>query len=56
MKTGYLAFVGLFFPGIVRWIGFAIFLAILYWRRQEERELESNYGEVYLGYRKRTWF
>ena len=29
---------------------------ILYWRRLEERALESGYGEVYRTYRQRTWF
>jgi protein-S-isoprenylcysteine O-methyltransferase Ste14 len=29
---------------------------ILYWRRLEERALESVYGEVYRVYRRRTWF
>lgn len=29
---------------------------ILYWRRLEEEELESRYGEVYREYRKGTWF
>jgi protein-S-isoprenylcysteine O-methyltransferase Ste14 len=29
---------------------------ILYWRRQEERELESRYGETYREYRGGTWF
>jgi protein-S-isoprenylcysteine O-methyltransferase Ste14 len=29
---------------------------ILYWRRLEERALESVYGEVYRSYRRRTWF
>jgi protein-S-isoprenylcysteine O-methyltransferase Ste14 len=37
-------------------VGFVAIVNILYWRTQEERELESNYGEVYLEYRKRTWF
>ncbi len=29
---------------------------ILYWRRLEERDLKTHYGEVYLEYRKKTWF
>jgi methanethiol S-methyltransferase len=29
---------------------------ILYWRRQEERELESRYREAYREYRSGTWF
>jgi protein-S-isoprenylcysteine O-methyltransferase Ste14 len=29
---------------------------ILYWRRLEERALESGYGEVYRTYRQQTWF
>ena len=37
-------------------VGFVGIGNILYWRRLEERELESNYGEVYLEYCKRTWF
>ena len=37
-------------------VGFVGIGNILYRRRQEERELESNYVEVYLDYRKRTWF
>lgn len=37
-------------------VGFAAIGNIFYWKRLEERELESNYGEVYLEYRKKTWF
>jgi len=37
-------------------VGFVGILNILYWRKLEEREMESNYGEVYLEYRKKTWF
>jgi protein-S-isoprenylcysteine O-methyltransferase Ste14 len=29
---------------------------ILYWRRLEERKLESEYGEIYRVYCKQTWF
>ena len=29
---------------------------ILYWRRLEDMNLELQYGEIYSGYRKRTWF
>jgi len=29
---------------------------IFHWKRSEETELESVYGETYLEYRKRTWF
>jgi protein-S-isoprenylcysteine O-methyltransferase Ste14 len=29
---------------------------ILCWRRLEEKELESRYGQVYQEYRKGTWF
>jgi protein-S-isoprenylcysteine O-methyltransferase Ste14 len=29
---------------------------ILYWRRLEEENLESRYGEDYRGYRQGTWF
>jgi protein-S-isoprenylcysteine O-methyltransferase Ste14 len=29
---------------------------ILCWRRQEEDELASKYGETYIKYRKQTWF
>ena len=37
-------------------LGFVVIGNIIYWKRLEERELESNYGEVYVEYRKRTWF
>jgi len=37
-------------------VGFVGIGNILYWQRLEERELKSHYGEVYLEYRKRTWF
>lgn len=37
-------------------LGFVAIGNIIYWKRLEERELESNYGEVYVEYRKRTWF
>ena len=30
--------------------------SILYWRRLEEHDLESRYGEDYRHYRARTWF
>lgn len=29
---------------------------IIYWKRLEEEELESRYGEIYREYRKGTWF
>lgn len=29
---------------------------ILYWRRLEEENMESGYGDVYREYRRRTWF
>jgi protein-S-isoprenylcysteine O-methyltransferase Ste14 len=29
---------------------------ILYWRRLEDEKLEAQYGEIYLAYRKQTWF
>jgi len=41
---------------ISMFVGFVAILNILYWKRLEERELESNYGEVYSEYRQRTWF
>ena len=28
---------------------------ILYWRRLEERALDTQYGDVYRAYRARTW-
>ena len=37
-------------------VGFVGILNILYWKKLEETEMESNYGETYLEYRKRTWF
>ena len=37
-------------------VGFVAIANILYWKKIEEEELESNYGEAYLEYRKRTWF
>jgi protein-S-isoprenylcysteine O-methyltransferase Ste14 len=37
-------------------VGFVAIGNILYWKRLEEKELESTYREVYLEYRKRTWF
>ena len=36
-------------------IGFVGIGNILYWRKLEEEELESRYGEEYRGYRKGTW-
>ena len=30
--------------------------SILYWRRLEEHDLESRYGEAYRSYRTRSWF
>jgi protein-S-isoprenylcysteine O-methyltransferase Ste14 len=37
-------------------VGLAAIGNIFYWKRSEERELESVYGETYLEYRNRTWF
>ena len=37
-------------------LGFVTIGNIIYWKRLEEKEMESNYGEVYLKYRKNTWF
>jgi protein-S-isoprenylcysteine O-methyltransferase Ste14 len=37
-------------------LGFVAICNIFFWKRSEERELESVYGEIYLEYRKRTWF
>lgn len=37
-------------------VGLVAIINILYWRKLEEDELESSYGETYLEYRKRTWF
>jgi len=37
-------------------VGFAGIGNILYWRRLEERRLESCYKEEYRAYRKKTWF
>ena len=59
------------YTGFVLWIfGWAIYhgaaisliaglvavINILNWRKVEEDELESKYGETYLKYRNRTWF
>lgn len=59
------------YAGFILWIlGWAIYYGavaslflgivgivnILYWKRSEERELESAYGEKYIGYKNRTWF
>ena len=37
-------------------VGFVAIGNIFYWKRLEEGELESTYGEIYSEYRKRTWF
>ena len=37
-------------------VGLVAIVNILYWKTLEERELESIYGEIYLEYRKKTWF
>jgi protein-S-isoprenylcysteine O-methyltransferase Ste14 len=37
-------------------VGFVAIGNIFYWKRLEEREMESTYGEVYVGYRNSTWF
>ncbi|MDD4767906.1 MAG: hypothetical protein PHF87_10085 [Desulfotomaculaceae bacterium] len=48
------------------WIGLGVLIVgfgpgvgignIIYWKRLEEEELESRYGEIYREYRKGTWF
>jgi protein-S-isoprenylcysteine O-methyltransferase Ste14 len=37
-------------------VGVACIGNVLYWRRLEERALESSYGDVYWKYRRGTWF
>ena len=37
-------------------VGLVAIVNILYWKRLEEGEMESKYGETYLEYRKRTCF
>ena len=37
-------------------VGLVAIVNILYWKRLEEGEMESKYGETYLEYRKRTMF
>jgi len=37
-------------------VGFVAIGNIFYWKRIEERELESAYGEIYSEYRKTAWF
>ena len=37
-------------------MGFVAIGNILYWKRSEERELESAYGKIYLEYINNTWF
>jgi protein-S-isoprenylcysteine O-methyltransferase Ste14 len=59
------------YTGFILWIvGWAVFhgaavsmaagllgiVNVLYWRRLEEKKLETAYGESYLSYRERTWF